>query len=600
MNRGRAALGTAIGWARRHAWALLGFAVLFTSFRMARLEGWDDAFYVAQLTSVPGDRDLLLQDDLLALWNPFPLRLRLLTTVTDEGALLNTFSIGPAVFHSSYLWPLVSSAPPGVPRGLRGALAVASMACLVATVLAMRATLRRIGHDPATASLAAGLAVLAGPLALYGTRVYLGSHLLTALFTALFLLAGLRWLDGARPRDALLAGVAAGLLTITRWQDVLLLVLLAPLVLPRLASGGDEARRRWLGLGLAGLAFAIAVACQLLAWHLQFDRWLVMPQGPGYVQWTRPRLAPFLFSTYHGLLPWAPAFALGLAAAPFARRAPAGLRVGAALAVALSVYTCACVADWYGGESYGPRRLSSLAPVAAIGLAALLAPLARWARVAATVVVGAWAVFTLTALVSGFDDLSAALGGSPSRWHPTGVVSGHWIDRPGEWPRMLRPGFSFSDRPRTPDRVVGLAAAGAVFVGTLGAWHALARSPRLQRVAVTGGAAWLAVAAGFLAVAVRPSRPALAPWRAVVTDGPAAPESFDAPGLADAARAVAAAHAFQRGDAPRAQALLDAIRAPAALHVNRRDLEAAAADPRTAVDLRALRETGHLAPFAWP
>ena len=527
------------------------------------------------------------------MWNPFPLRLRSITVITEAGAVLNPFSIGPAVAHSSYLWPLLASAPPGVPRGLRAGLALGSMAALVVTVLTMRQVLRRLGHDGATASLAAGLAVVAGPLALYGTRAYLGSHLLTALFSAVFLLAGLRWLDAGRTRDALLMGVAGGLLVITRWQDVLLLVLLVPAVLSCLRAPGGDAGRLWRRLGLAGLVFAAAVSCQLLAWHVQYGAWLVMPQGYGFMQWTRPLAAPFLLSTYHGLLPWAPAFALGLAAAPFARIASGharALRWGAGLAILFTVYTCAAVSDWYGGESYGPRRLSTLAPLAAVGLASLLAPLRPRARVLAAVAVVAWTTFTLTALVSRYDDLSVAFGGAPSRWHPTGEVSGaRWIDRPGEWPRMLRPGFSFSDRPRNPDRLVGLAATAVVFVATWAGWRALSRSARLQQLAVAAACVWLVAAAAFLAFAVTPSGPANVAWRAVVADEPVAPGALSAPGLADAARVIAAAHAVERGESARAQALLQGLAAPSAVHVHLRDLEAAAADPRIAADLRALR-----------
>ena len=257
------------------------------------------------------------------------------------------------------------SAPPGIPHGLRGALALGSMACLIVTVLAMRQSLRRLGFAEATANLAAGLAVVAGPLALYGTRVYLGSHLLSALFASVLLLAGLRWLADGRERDALLMGVSGGLLVITRWQDVLWLVVLVPAAWSSLRARDGLAPRRWRGLGLAALAFAAAVSCQLLAWRIQYDAWLVMPQGPAYMQWTRPALAAFLLSTYHGLVPWAPVFALGLLAAPFARLASVharALRWGAALAVVLVVYACAAVADWWGGESYGPRRLASLSP----------------------------------------------------------------------------------------------------------------------------------------------------------------------------------------------------------------------------------------------
>ena len=47
-------------------WAALGLRRPVHLLPHGPLEGWDDAFYVAQLTSLRADRDLLLQNDLLA------------------------------------------------------------------------------------------------------------------------------------------------------------------------------------------------------------------------------------------------------------------------------------------------------------------------------------------------------------------------------------------------------------------------------------------------------------------------------------------------------------------------------------------------------
>src|SRR5262245_25217302 len=93
-------------WAHRDT--AIAFALLFTFFRMARLEGWDEGFYLAQLTSAAGDRDLLLQDDLLRIENELPSRLRALTVILDSGALQNTFSVGPPALHAAYTWPLLA------------------------------------------------------------------------------------------------------------------------------------------------------------------------------------------------------------------------------------------------------------------------------------------------------------------------------------------------------------------------------------------------------------------------------------------------------------------------------------------------------------
>src|SRR5947209_7950691 len=105
-------------WAHREM--AIAFALLFTFFRMARLEGWDDGFYLSELTSAVGDRDLLLQDDLLRIENPLPLRLRALTVILDSGALQNTFSVGPPALHAAYAWPLLGGRAAGGVAALAG------------------------------------------------------------------------------------------------------------------------------------------------------------------------------------------------------------------------------------------------------------------------------------------------------------------------------------------------------------------------------------------------------------------------------------------------------------------------------------------------
>src|SRR5215471_2997321 len=128
-------LRAAAGWMWAHREAAIAFALLFTFFRMARLEGWDDGFYLAELTSAVGDGDLLLQDDLLRIENPLPLRLRALTVILDSGALQNTFSVGPPALHAAYTWPLLLGRAHPRLFPLRVLLALGSMALLAMLVI---------------------------------------------------------------------------------------------------------------------------------------------------------------------------------------------------------------------------------------------------------------------------------------------------------------------------------------------------------------------------------------------------------------------------------------------------------------------------------
>jgi hypothetical protein len=555
-------------WAHRDT--AIAFLLLFTFFRMARLEGWDDGFYLSELTSAVGDRDLLLQDDLLRIENPLPLRLRALTVILDSGALQNTFSVGPPAVHAAYTWPLLVGRAHPCLFPLRVLLALGSMALLALLVIVSSRIAQRLGVPPALAPGGAVLAIVAGPLALYGTRSYLGSHLLSAVWAAVLLAAALRWLEEGHLRQAAAMGLAAGFLVITRWQDAVLAAGLAPSLLVALRDPAAR-RRRLIGLALAAAAGAAAVSLQLLAWRAQFGAWTLMPQGPAYVSWTRPHLA-FFVSTYHGLLPWAPGLVIGLLAFAWAQpRLPrptalAG-KVGVLAGAAAVVYVSACVADWYGGDSYGPRRLSVLTPMVAVGLGHLLARLPRPARLAVAAAIVAWTVFTLTAFLSGYDDLRVALGGRPDPASPVSAASyegARWLDAPRSWPKVLRPGFTFSDRPRNFDRAIGAIATLAVLL-LVRAAAAAARTARGQRVMVGLLAGWVAVAVAWT-VRLPSNARADAAWRDVVAGADPEPRLEALPeSVRPAAWTIHAVHAAARGNVPeerRALAHVDAVTAP--------------------------------------
>jgi hypothetical protein len=566
---------------RRHARAAFGFLLLFTFFRMALLEGWDDAFYLAQLTSVVGDRDLMLQDDLLALANPFPMRFRALTIILGDGSLQNTFSVGPALLHASYTWPaLVGRVWPDLGL-LRVLLALGSMAALIAFVVVTASLAARLGTPRPLSDVAAVLSVAAGPLALYGTRSYLGSHLLSALWCAVLLRVLLAWLEFPRPRFGAALGLAAGLLVVTRWQDGVLVAAFGPAFLASVLSDREGRRARLVSLALAAAAGTAVVAVQALAWHAQYGSWFVMPQGGAYVSWSRPRLGPLLLSTYHGLLPWAPGLALGLLGVAFVRPPvrPAvrrALVAGLIAAAAATIYVSSSVWDWWGGDAYGPRRLAVLTPIAACGLGALLARLPRPGRWALVMAIGIWSAVTVTAFVSGYDDLRVAWGHSPDEVNPVGPAAydtARWIDRPGTWPRMLRPGFTFSDRPDNRDRLVGAAAALAVFVLSLFVLDRLRRSARVQRAVVAVGLVWVLVSLAWMA-ALPSNGTWNRTWSAVVAGADPAPLVGSLPeGVATAAWAVAAVHASERGDAAAVERARKHL--PAAVTLNEADVAAA-------------------------
>ncbi len=550
--------GVALLW--RERWWLVAFAALLTLCRLPTVDGWDDAFYVGQLTSALGDRDLRLQDDVVSVPKDFAEKCRVLTTVLPSGALANTFSIGPALVLSPFTIPFVSADSPPPWLAFRAAAALAALSLLLATAIVCARMVERFGVGKDVARLAAGLGLLGGPLAIYATRGYLSAHAWGGLLVALTLHQSLAWVDSRRPRHAVALGLAAGFACVNRWQDA---VIVAPVVLAAVVVAA-RSREPWrAGAVLATLSALLVGASQLLAFQIQFGTPFLIPQGGDYMRWLSPAIVPLVFSSYHGLLPWAPALALGFVALALGLRrgTPHRWLLGAVAAGGLlAVYVSACPQDWWGRNSYGPRRLASLAPIATLGLGLLLTRLkVRW-RVLFTLAIGAWATLTLSAHFSRHDDLLLLLTGRPDPFHPAMAPTDtgpRWIDSWGPL-HALKPGFSFSDAPHLPDRLIGIAFVTLVVVAVRLLLPLLVARVRAQQVVV--GAATVLAGAWVVLLATMPSnREWDRQWKAFLEapleEASALPRQMAVPG-----DVVLAARASERGEVPIRDAALKRLR----------------------------------------
>jgi len=477
---------------------LLTVCVVLT-FRLARLEGWDEAFYVAQMTSLLGDGDLLLQDDLLAFPNSSEAaKLRTVTFTTTDGALASSmFGIGPAVLHSFYLWPLILG-DSELGRTFTIAIGFGSMALLAMLALSMRSLLLHLGHEAPLASLCSLLAIYCGPLAIYGTRLYLNSHLPAAACATLVMLLAWSWAQRGGNARAALLGFFCGLAALVRFQDALVGAAFAPFLLVVAWRRGERRGRAARELALGAVVLALVLAVQFLAFERQLGRSFGIPQGPGYVHWTNPQIGFFLFSTFHGLFPWAPAFALGLLAVPLAAfRSPdpeKRLFLGClALLVALECYVSATPTDWWGGSSFGARRLSTLSAASAIGLAALLGSIrARFVTATLVTLACAWALFVASLHTVQVDDLSLVFRGAPAAENPFAANAYPKRLAPGDLLRYARGSFSLAgpSRPSLPQRMVGAGWCALVCVGVALAWTVASRHRRVLTGLAAASTAW--------------------------------------------------------------------------------------------------------------
>jgi hypothetical protein len=403
---------------------VFGFCWLFGDFRTRT--GWDDTYYLLQVSSLAEDGDLDLRNDaLFAAFRPSDLQ-AFLTATLPSGSLKNTFSIGPAVLWlPSYALTMpwrAAAAAPGPRRWSRVqlvALHLLSLAFVAGVAWFLHRVLEKAGADRRLALLATLTILIGTPLAVYGPAIYTMAHLPSAVAVCLFM-ASVFWLtDTLRPYRAFIAGVALGLLFLVRWQDAIFALLLWVPFGPLVRKRRDLPALALLLAAVAGGAVAVA-SLQFHAWYIEHGSWLIMPQGEQYMRWTQPHLRELLFSGYSGLLPWSPVFALAAAGllVPWRCRLPSRWRVAALTVLLAEIYVNAAVRDWWGGDSFGVRRMSSCAPLLALGLANLGALATSLARRRLLLVVLAvltlWGCFVTNLYWRRVHDLSLVVRGSPS------------------------------------------------------------------------------------------------------------------------------------------------------------------------------------------
>ena len=190
-----------------------------------------------------------------------------------------------------------------------------------------------------------------------------------------------------------------------------------------------------------------------------------------------------------------------------------------------------------------------------------------------------WASVTVSAYLSGFDDLWVLLRGTPGPFNPrspSAYEGVHWIDPWGPF-HALKPGFTFSDKPHMLDRLWGaLACAGVVLLVVWG-WERLRRSERLQQVTIGAFSLWIAVCAGWLIGVVPSNDPWNQRWKAVLQGAvePQAARPFP-PGVADAAHLVRALQALRSKDEGAFAEHWGALQVGGAFGIKERELRALA------------------------
>jgi len=349
--------------------------------------GDDGPGYYSYLRSVIFDRDLDFRNEYDRLDWP-------LEEITPTGLVANYWSVGPAILWAPFYLVIhgLSLIAPGAgypansdgfgyqyqSAACVGTIVYVALGCILAYRLCRR-------YTSSYSSLVAVLGLFLGSSLVHYTVAAPGSsHGVSFFAVALFLFLWARHRPRSRTDWAML-GLAAGLMALVRWQDVLFVSVVAVEAIWSARSGSADERVVTMsgylqGALLAALIAILVFAPQMLAWSILYGSPLALPQGAAFFDPLRPNLLEYLFSTNHGLFTWTPIALLAVVGLGPLWVRDRRTTLAVLTALLLLWYVNSAASDWWAHGSFGARRFVSATAILALALAALIESVVRRLR----------------------------------------------------------------------------------------------------------------------------------------------------------------------------------------------------------------------------
>ena len=388
ISKLRSGMSSSAGRARYAGYALLLLVPLLAVilYPEQHLEK-DGARHFAYLHTMVFDQDFDFENEYQVIWPSFRNRPWYLEST---GEVPNESPIGPALFWlPAYLIVVFLGIDP---TGLgwasqAAAVFISALAFSIGLFLALQLLRKYVdSEDPGSEDpdaqwlgfpLLSVATVACGSFFIYWWLLQgLYGHALAVGVCTAFVWYWDRVFDSDKLSHWVILGAIGGLVTLVRWQN-LVLPLLAALIK---AAYSKDRTRSVLGLAAFGASLAVVFSPQLLVWKSVYGSWLTIPQQT-FFHWDKPYLVDILFSPRYGLLTFSPVMYLavvGLVAGAAWKRKPLFLLGSVFLMV--SIYVNACAGDWYAGATFGPRRMDGLFVFFVFGTSLSLVAIIRWIR----------------------------------------------------------------------------------------------------------------------------------------------------------------------------------------------------------------------------
>lgn len=354
---------------------------------------WDGAFYYAYGRSLAFDGDLDLVNDFILSYptgSPDYVSKQFHLDLTPQGRVHNPFAVGSGLLWLPFLLVIRLVALVFVPAEvLTGyewffigpTAAFSSLSALIAFWFSYRLAKQFTSQ---TAALVATLTLMfTTPLLYYQFREPFYAHAFSALVATLVIFVWWKkWQIPGQWPEAMQMGVLLGLAILVRWQHLIYFLLPATAVVwwwwERRMEGWQTAVYLPLRqLLLTGLFASLVVSIQLIIWYQFYGRWITVPQGSSFVDWTAPYIWLTLFSPFRGLIPWMPVIVPAIIGLLLLLWQNPRIALPLLALLLLEIYVNGSTRDWFGGGGYGPRRVTGAIAIFVLGYAVLLAYLPR-------------------------------------------------------------------------------------------------------------------------------------------------------------------------------------------------------------------------------
>jgi hypothetical protein len=235
---------------------------------------------------------------------------------------------------------------------------------IILGILLLFNTLKRL-FSPISAWFSSIFTLIATPLIFYVVYEPSMSHGLSFfILSALFYKSiEIYKKEETNKKDVILLGLITGASFLIRWQNLLFIIL--PLAILWLKLAKKRRILSYLGITL------LTILPQFFAWKHLYGSFLTIPQGSEFVS-HKLELFNFLFSGYHGLFIWNPILFLALIGLILSYKKDKFLFFILFMALLGQILFNANLSDWFGGGSFGSRRMIGSLFIFAYGITYLL------------------------------------------------------------------------------------------------------------------------------------------------------------------------------------------------------------------------------------